>query len=135
MMSSLPCLAPGSGHQYSGKDFDAAVGIRGSKMTDSIHGGLFASWDRKERGRTGPDRGVFRPDWRERRKHALRATDPVPFKAPATGAGPLVALWIVEFTSAPGHGTRATAGCERWGRAVAWPVWERPPRPCLPCAR
>lgn len=126
MKSSLLCLTPGSGHQYFGKDFDAAVGMRESEMADSIHDGLFTSWDRKERKRTGPDRGAFRLDWRERRKHALRATDPVSFKAPATGAEPLVALGIVEFTSAPEHGTLATTGCERWGRSVAWPIWERP---------
>lgn len=126
MKSSLLCLTPGSGQQYFGKDFDAAVGMQESEMADSIHDGLFTSWDRKERKRTGTDRGAFRLDWRERRKHALRATDPVSFKAPATGAEPLVALGIVEFTSAPEHGTLATTGCERLGRAVAWPIWERP---------
>lgn len=126
MKTSLLCLTPGSGQQYFGKDFDAAVGMQESEMADSIRDGLFTSWDRKEKKRTGKGRGAFRLDWRERRKHALRATDPVSFKAPATGAEPLVALGIVEFTSAPEHGTLATTGCERLGRTVAWPIWKRP---------
>lgn len=126
MKSSLLCLTPGSGQQYFGKDFDAAVGMRESEMVGSIHDGLFEPWDRKEKKQAESGRGAFRLDWRERRRHALRATDPVSFKAPATGAEPLIALGIVEFMSAPEHGTLATTGCERRGRAVAWPIWERP---------
>lgn len=121
------CLTLGAGQQYFGRDFDAALGIREEDMANFIRRGLFKTWDRpEEKQQGGSSLRPFRLDWRERRKHALRASDPVRFKAPVTGAEPLIALGISEFTSAPERGGLITTGCGSTGKAVAWPIWEKP---------
>ena len=81
---------------------------------------------RKSRARQASGIRSFRPDWRERRKHALRAENSVGFKAPVTGAEPLIALGLSEFASAPERGGLATTACESSGEAVAWPIGGSP---------
>lgn len=121
------CLTLGAGQQCFGRDFDAAVCMREEDMAGALREGLFDTWDRPEKKqRGGPGLRPFRLDWRERRMHALRAEDPVGFKAPVTGAEPLVALGLTEFVSAPERGGLVTTGCGSGGGAVAWPVWDRP---------
>ena len=121
------CLTLGAGQQYFGRDFDAALGVREEGMANFIRRGLFETWDRpEEKQQGGSSLRPFRLDWRERRKHALRASDPVGFRAPVTGAEPLIALGISEFTSAPERGGLGTTGCGSTGEAIAWPIWEKP---------
>lgn len=128
MRPTALCLMYGAGHQHFGDAFDAAFALQKEKMAGEICKGLFETWDRAEEGsRSKADLKPFRLDWRENRRHALRARDPVGFKAPVTGAEPLTALGIVEFTSAPERGGRlGTTGCSRSGKTVAWPVWGVP---------
>lgn len=120
------CLTLGSGQQCFGRDFDAALGMEEGDMARSIRSGLFESWDRPEKKQGASGIRPFRLDWRERRKHALRAKDPVWFKAPVTGAEPLIALGLSEFVSAPERGGLATTACGSRGGAVAWPIWGNP---------
>lgn len=120
------CLTLGSGQQYFGRDFDAALGMEEVDMARSIRSGLFETWDRPEKKQGASGIRPFRLDWRERRKHALRAEDPVGFKAPVTGAEPLIALGLSEFVSAPEQGGLATTACGSRGEAVAWPIWGSP---------
>lgn len=127
MRTGALCLTLGSGQQYFGKDFDAALGMHEEDMSNAIRRGLFETWDRpEEKQQGGSILRPFRLDWRERRKHALRAADPVGFRAPVTGAEPLIALGISEFTSAPERGGLGTTGCGSTGEAAAWPIWEKP---------
>lgn len=121
------CLTLGAGQQFFGRDFDTAVGMREEGIADALRRGLLETWDRPEKRQQGaPGIRPFRLDWRERRMHALRAEDPVGFKAPVTGAEPLIALGLSEFASAPERGGLGTTGCGSRGGAVAWPIWGRP---------
>lgn len=128
MRPTALCLMYGAGHQHFGNAFDAAFTLQEEKMAGEIRKGLFDAWDRAEEGsQSKAYLKPFRLDWRENRRHALRARDPVGFKAPVTGAEPLTALGIVEFTSAPEHGGQlGTTGFSRSGTTVAWPVWDVP---------